>query len=114
MAIKALRGVSVEWYTPEDQRDDDSPTKFLLKPLTPPELEQVMEALPDGSIGIPISNYSRVLKLGLKDWENFTDDEDKPIKATFVNHYRIPQQYRIELGAQILALSHLSGEDAGN
>lgn len=115
MAIHALRGVAAEWYTPSSEEGEDTPTRFKLKPLTPPQLESVMELSAVSGISIPLKNYGEVLKLGLVEWENFDDPETgAPVKVSFSNHHRIPSTIRIELGAEIISRSSLSGDQEKN
>lgn len=115
MAIHALRGIAAEWYTPGSEEGEENPTRFKLKPLTPPQLESVMDLSATGNISIPLKNYGEVLKMGLVDWENFNDPEmDQPIKAGITNHHRIPSTIRIELGAEIISRSSLSGDQGKN
>lgn len=115
MAIQALRGVVAEWYTPSSEEGEEKPTRFKLKPLTPPQMESVMELSAGSGISIPLKNYGEVLKMGVVDWENFDDPETgMPIKASFSNHHRIPSTIRIELGAEIISRSSLSGDQEKN
>lgn len=108
MAIKPLRGIVSEWYTPDSEKDEEAPTRFKLKPLTPPQMEGIMEILPSGGIGIPIKNYSQILKMAIEEWENFD------AKCVFTNHDKIPQEVRIELGARVIEISQLSEDELGN
>lgn len=116
MAITALNKVSPAWYTPECEREEEAPTKFKLRPLTPAERESVMDVMDaEGNLGIPPKNYGKVLRIGLLDWENFNDPETgKPMKASPVNHPRIPGDIRLELASEILIRSGLSEEEQKN
>lgn len=123
MGIKALSKVIDAWYTPESERteeDDDeitsnpNPTRFKLRPLTPPQLESVMQSQPGVGIVVPISRYSEVLKMGLIDWENFTEENGKELKPNFTNHHLIPQKIRMELGSEIIDISQIDEEDSKN
>ena len=115
MAIQALRGIAAEWYTPSNEEGEDSPTRFKIKPLTPPQLESVMVLSDAGNITIPLKNYREVLKMGLVDWENFNDpDSEQPIRVGLANQDRIPSTIRIEIGAEIISRSSMSGDQEKN
>ncbi len=115
MSINALTKIAPTWYTPESEKDSDDPTRFKIRPLTPPERESVTELDDDGSFNIPPKNFGQVLRLGVVDWENFNDAETgKPIKFSYTNHWRIPWEIRLELAGQILISSQLSGDEEKN
>ena len=113
MAISALKKVAPSWYTPEKERGKESPTRFKLRPLTPPELESVFEQVGDG-FGVPPKNYAQVLKYGITDYDNFPDDNGKQLKCSVVNHSRIPSDIRFELAVEILSMSQIDEEEVGN
>lgn len=107
-------GIGSSWYTPA-QDESETPTRFKLKRLTPPEMEQVMEVGEDGGIGFHPKHNKLVLKLGIQDWENFDDpDTGTPIKCSFPNHTRIPLATRSELVGEIFVRSQLSEGEAKN
>lgn len=113
MAISALKKIAPSWYTPEAERGSNNPTRFKLRPLTPPEMESVFEQVGDG-FGVPPKNYSTVLKLGITDWETFDDENGKALKCSPVNHQRIPAAIRFELAVEILGMSQMDEEELGN
>jgi len=107
-------GIGSSWYSPV-QEESETPTRFKLKRLTPPEMEQVMEVAEDGSLGFHPKHNALVLKLGIQDWENFNDTETgSPIKCSFTNHKRIPLGTRSEIVGELFVRSQLSGEEAKN
>lgn len=113
MAMTALRKVAPSWYTPEGERGSDDPTRFKLRPMTPPELESVFEQTSAG-IGVPPKNYAMVLKSGITDYDSFMDENGKPLKCSPVNHSRIPSEVRFELAVEILNMSQLDEDESGN
>lgn len=113
MAIRALSGVSEEWYTPKSEEGEDKPTRFKFRPMTPSQRESVMDVMGD-DIGIPVKNYAQVLKMCLVDWENFEDESGNQVKCTWTNHNKIPSNIRLELGAHIIISSMIDGEQEKN
>ena len=115
MALNALSKVAPQWYTPDDEKGDDQPARFRLRPLTPPQLEEVFEIDASGNINIPLEHYGRVLRNGLVDWENVNDPETgKPFKCTAFNHARLPSPLRMELAGEIIAASQITEDDKKN
>lgn len=113
MAITALNKITATWYTPEDQKEEERPARFKLRPLSPSELESVMEVTNEG-LGVPPKNYGQVLKLGLTDWENIDDTNGRPIKHKWTEHNRLNNALRFELTMKILDGSELTEEEVGN
>lgn len=113
MAIKALSKVAPDWYTPESEKNSNSPTRFMLRPLTPPEKESVMEFSSNNFV-IPPHNFGKVLAMGLQDWENFNDDQGQKIKCSIANHPRLPGDIRMELANEILIRSNISEDEEKN
>lgn len=113
MPITALNKVSPSWYTPESEKKEKKPTRFKLKPLTPPEMESIYTATEMG-LGIPPANYGQVLKMGIVDWENFLDENGRDIKCKWTEHHRIPGDLRFELAMEVIDRSQISGDESGN
>ena len=114
MAITALCKVNPFWFTPESEKEEDKPTRFRLKPLTPAEYEACMQITDGGALQIPPSSYDTVLRYGLIDWENFPDQDGAALKFSRANFSRIPSVNRIEIAGEILAASMLTEEEAKN
>ncbi len=115
MSITALKKIVPDWFTPSSEKDGDDPTKFKIRALTSPQLEDVFEFVQGQGLGVPPRNYSRVLKHGLVDWtDNFCDENDKKLKSNFTNHDRIPFGIRSELVGEIIVRSQLDEDDSGN
>ncbi len=112
MAIKALGGISPEWYTPGSD-DDDNPTRFQVKPLTVEQFEQVVVYNENGVLTLPVPNYAKVLKYGVIGWENFAGDTGD-VKFSIVNLSLIPTAVRTELAMHIMNLSLLRESEAKN
>ena len=113
MAITAIRGMAPTWYTPEREREEENPARFRLRPLTPPEFEQVIE-IQDDMPTLSMARYSDILRMGLVDWEGVEDEHGKPLRCLPVNHARLPIDLRAELAGEILSMSTLTDDDEKN
>lgn len=113
MAITALKKVSTSWYIPEQEKDSDNPTRFLLRPLTPSQREECMEISYAG-LRIQPAQYKKVLAFGLAGWENFIDDSGVNVEFTRNNFDLIPGSLRIELALEILMRSNLGDDEIKN
>lgn len=114
MAITALSKVNPFWFIPDAEKDEDKPTRFRLKPLSPAEYEACMQITEGGSLQIPPSSYDTVLRYGLVDWDNFADPDGSAVKFSRVNFSRLPSVVRIELAGEILAASMLTEDEVKN
>jgi hypothetical protein len=114
MAITALSKVNPFWYIPESEREEQRPTRFRLKPLTPSEKESCMEINRDGKLCLPVSAYDRILRIGTVDWENFPDERGVALTFSLSNIDRIPEITRLELAGAILSGSQISEDEAKN
>lgn len=112
--IHALKKVAPTWYTPVAEEDEESPTRFKLRPLTPPQLELCLVASPSGGFLFAPSKYSEILRYGLVEWDGFTDEDDVSIECHSRNHYRIPMDTRMELAGELLIMSQLTEADRKN
>ena len=111
--ITALSGIVEEWFIPDAEKDEEKPTRFKIKPMTPSQRESVMEMMGD-DIGIPVKNYGQVLKMSIVDWENFSDDRGSPVKCSWTNHDKIPLGVRMEIAAHAIISSMVSEEQEKN
>ena len=110
MTLKALSKIAPDWYTPDGQKDKPNPTRFKIRPLTPPEYESLLEVEGINFVIRP-GRYADVLRMGLVDWENFSDENDQPVSHSIADHARIPGPIRIELATTILIRSRLTPEE---
>ncbi len=117
--LKALKKIAPDWYTPnsqkkkKNQKKEDNPARFKIRPLTPPERESLMES--DGVFYVirPV-RYADVLRMAVSDWENFIDEDGKPVEHKATEHWRIPGPDRIDVALEILNRSRLLDEEAKN
>lgn len=111
--ITALKKVSASWYVPEQEKESDKPTRFLLKPLTPSQREECMEVGKNG-LSIQPYQYKKVLSFGLTGWENFIDESGVDLGFNKSNFELIPGTLRIELALEILVRSSLGDDEIKN
>ena len=111
--ITALSGIVEEWFTPESEKDEDKPTRFKIKPMTPSQRESVMEMMGE-DIGIPVKNYGQVLKMSIVEWENFNDERGAAVKCSWTNHDKIPMATRMEIASHAIISSMVSEEQEKN
>lgn len=72
MAIQLRRTLAPEWWTPESQANEESPSRFLIKPLTSPEFERLAA---NNAGGFSSADHDDLIKYGLAGWENVNDDQ---------------------------------------
>ena len=114
MSIKALTGLVPEWYTPEGQDDDPNPTAFLLTPLKAPQVAKLQKYF-DGVTGeIGGEGLYEAAVMGVTDWRNVIDHEDKPLRFTRRNFEMLPYEKLLLIGGQVLANSFLTEGDEKN
>ncbi len=117
MAIKAIGGLTSQWYTPEQTGDDDEKTAFEIKPLNGlVAMEVFAEASSDANDNLRISGKAmqKVLKHGLVNWRNLNDEADRPVKFSIANLHRVPPFVLNEIATEIISISQLSGEEIKN
>jgi len=114
MTIKALTGLTPEWYTPEDQKEETTPARFLLRPLKSPEVAKLQESFDGETGGISGNGLFTAAQLGIQDWEGVEDHEGKPLKYTKRNVDALPYALILELGGSVIASSFMTDEDEKN
>lgn len=112
--IRGIKKVAPTWYTPIAEEDEEMPTRFKLRPLTPPQLESCLVTSGSGGFSFPPSKYSEILRYGLVEWDGFTDEDDVVIECHPRNHHRIPMRIRMELAGELLVMSQLTEDDQKN
>lgn len=115
MAIRATEGLTPTWFTPPDEQDADRPARFLLRPLTGAQQDEVMEGavLEGGNIALTARGVRAALKYGLADWEHFEDSKG-PIPFSPAAFDRLPWMRRQTLAGEILGRSELTGTEIKN
>lgn len=117
MAIKALPKFIPEWFTPESQEEESTPTRFKLQGLTGPQFLEVQSEVSQsggGMILVTGRGLNIAVNYGLTDWENFTDDDGEELPCTRGNIARIPMEILSELSSKIMDLSSVSEDERKN
>jgi len=117
MAITASAPITEVEYIVEDDREDENPTRFKLKPM---DGQQYMGVMADGNIdqdglmSFSERTMKNTLRYGLVNWDNLHDAEGKAIKFSRLNFGRLPVGVLTELFSEIIRLSSLSEDDSKN
>lgn len=116
MSLKALDGISPEWYAlpTEDNDDDSEPAEFRIWPLTGPQLLEVNEYFNADSLSIGGPGLLLAFKYGVKDWRGIVDRNGEPLKFTKANIDKLPPVALARVGGRIIRMSTMSEEDLGN
>lgn len=119
MSVRALTGLAPEWYTPDDQKDDERPTRYKIKPLDGLQFLEVAangEIAPDGSFTPNHAGRLLLLRYGIKDWENVDDaaKDGKPLKFNLARIKFLPVPHLVELSNVLLERSALGAQDQKN
>lgn len=117
MTTKALTGLVAEWFTPADQADDETPTRYKLKPLNGLQFMEVAQhGNVDGDGAFTPNHKGRLLLLhhGLKDWENVVDDKDESLGFNLARIKFIPTTHLVEISNELLMRSALGAEAEKN
>lgn len=113
MAITVLTGLAEEWFTPEDERGEDTPTRFKIRPLNGMEFLEVMAEGEQVGDSFVTNHAGRTLLLrrGLVDWENLLEENGRPLKFSVHNLAKIPANILAELSNEIMQRSALAMEE---
>jgi hypothetical protein len=120
MSVRALVGITPEWWTPETETEPDTdghiaerPAAFYLHPLTGPQMMEVQEFFDLENRTIKTGGLLRAARFGLKDWRNVLDENDKEIDFD-ASLNKLPAEWIANAGAQIIANSVISEETEKN
>ncbi len=115
MAIKALAGITPEWYTPSGQEKDAVKTRFKIRPLDGGEYAEIMDAveLKNGVVRVTHAGRERALSMALVAWENFSN-KDGELKFNQDNMRLIPFAERTDIVTRIINISNLTDEEVKN
>lgn len=117
MAIAAVRGLVSEFYTPEQDCDEEEKTAFEIKPLNG---LIAMEVLADGrtdengNLHLSAAAMNKALRHGFVGWRNFNDEIGKAIKFSVANFHRVPPMELNNIVNKIVNISQLTGEEIKN
>lgn len=120
-----LKGVAPEWYTLEDDQGADEPAQFYIEPLngfgaTDISMMRIAAQQADKSpaeaavLGSEL--LRRAFQLGVRNWRNIADPDqpDQPLAFSKKAMERMRAAWIIEVGARVLAVSHLSPAEEKN
>lgn len=110
--IRLPAKVAPAWYTPESERNDPQPTRFLCNPLPASvlvELNQHRFPRADGEEGITGAGILLTLRRGISDVENLAGPDGKVLEHyTAAALYDLPPSIMMELALHLIAGSTLS------
>lgn len=104
----ARTNLASSWYILENERDQENPTRFHVKPLTSLEfLELTADSRTDdrGNVVLTGAALVRAVRVSLKAWENFYDQDGKAVRFSPHNIGVIPPDALAELAGYILDIS---------
>lgn len=116
MAITAVAGLVSEFYTPEQEGEEDK-TAFEIKPLNGlVAMEVLSEGRTDenGNLHLSAAAMNKTLRHGLVGWQNFNDETGKAIKFSVTNFHRVPPMELNNIVNKIINSSQLTGEEIKN
>lgn len=120
MSIRAVKGVTPEWYTPASEMvegDDgaliapEGAARFQLRPLTQMQLHEVMPEVNFEREHITRRGIEMCLRYGLTDWQGVEDDDGAALPCTFENAQRLPYYLHQELASQMVLKANISEDD---
>ena len=120
MSVRALVGITPEWWTPPSETTPDDngdlperPAAFHLHPLTGPQMLEVQEFFDLENRTIKPPGLLRACRFGLRDWRNVLDENDKEMEFD-VSLKTLPAEWIANAGAQIIANSVIDGDAEKN
>lgn len=120
MSIRALVGITPEWWTPASEQKDvngepnPTPAAFHLHPLTGPQMLEVQEFFDFENQTIKGPGLLKACRLGLKDWRNIIDEEGNEIIFTRNALDKLPAEVLAAAGARIISNSVIDGQAEKN
>ena len=113
MSITALTGLVPEWFTPDAEKESDTPARFKVKPLDSKQMVEI-QMFHKESGGISPEGLYRAMEISILEWENVFGVNEKPLKCTRHNVKVIPIEIIAEIGAHAISISFLSEDDEKN
>ena len=110
-----------EWYTPESEKKEKTPCRFLLKPLTPKEHGQAVDMIRGGLVGtasltggVTSELMFYVVKKALQGWENVTGDDGKPLEFNEKTFDEIPFDLITEISTEVMIRAKPNNDELKN
>lgn len=101
------------WYIMESEAEDETPTRWQIKPLKPQQKERLM-TMQSKQLGFFPSSYEQTLTMGLKDWEGFNDADGNPVRHSRANMEYISEPDRVRLALEIYYATSLEEDEIKN
>lgn len=106
MAITAKSKLASTWFTPNSEKNSSNPTKFKIRYLTGREFLEVKDHLifdeENDRVLIGGKGLFLAVRFCLEDWENYLDEDGKPIKFSKDEIENIPENILFELAMAII------------
>ena len=114
MSIKALDGIEKQWYTPIGERKKKDAAKFLLRPLTSPQLLEVQCYLDLKTLRVNGQGLYLAFANSVIGWENVFQKDGDRMPFNMINKDKIPPAILAELGGEAVRMSMITEEDLKN
>lgn len=116
MSLRALDGISPEWYTLPGDEDEAEGEKceFRIFPLTGPQLLEVNQHFNEEDLSISGTGLLLAFKMGVRDWRGVYDRKGEPMKYSKLAIDLIPPVALAQVGGRIIRMSTMTEEDLGN
>ena len=116
MSIRAIKGITPEWYVPASEQDDvgnvrDGAAQFKLQPLTQMQLHEILPEIDFDSGHTSRRGIEMCLRYALLDWQGVEDADGAPLECSYDHAQTLPYYLHQELASQIIVLSMMSEED---
>ena len=121
MTLRALVGITPEWWTPESEKKpndagevDAKPAAFHLYPLTGPQMLEVQEHFDMVNTTVKGPGLLLACRFGLKGWRNVVNENDEELPFNRLSVDKLPAEILAVVGAKIIANSVLDGDAEKN
>jgi len=97
-----IRKITIKEYVLKEEREEAKPSVFFIKNLNGAEDAQVQQLLFGGN------HYKGIVesaKLGITNWKNIYDENDKIAKFSKANLLELPTEVLYEIGTEVLKIS---------
>ena len=110
MTIKAVTDFIASWFTPDDQEGEETPARFLIKPLNGVQYAEIVTEFNQATSMLTASGISKTLKYGLKDWEGIEGSEGA-LTYDAKNLKYLPGDYHHLIAAEIISRSSVQEDE---
>lgn len=115
MPLTIKQKLAPNWYTPATvDEDDEKPPRFLLRPLTSPEVLEVWEHYDEAKKRVGSTGLLIAAKHSITEWENVENETGKPLKCNRLNIDKLPFFMLAEIGGEAVQRSLVEEAEAKN